>query len=664
MKVPLLPLSPLLLVAAMSAATPAEIPVTTLFKQPAVAQVTYSPDGRHIACLQPYKHRLNLVVADTATLKPVLVTGWDRQDVAGYAWVNNDRLVFIMDNDGDEGYGLFAVNRDGGQPSVLIPTVEDQLKAGGFNPRAIGILGRVPRDPRHIVATCRESGSGSENPHSEVVLVDLLTGSRRTVAAGLNDVAQWMIDRSAAVRIAVRNKAGRTTVLYRPNADAPWEPLVAFDENEPGWWPIGFDGDDRTLFVRSTLGRKTAAVCRYDTTTKQMLDTVVADDVYDIDASLIYSEDQHKVLGLTYQTDKPHVHWLDPKFAQYQQAVDRAMPHTFNRLIELSGDGRNLLIHAQSDREPGVYYLLDLQQKKIREFAVVQPDIDPAAMAPMRAVEFRARDGMLLHGYLTLPVGSSGKTLPLIIYPHGGPYGIRDEWGFDPEVQLYANRGCAVLQINYRGSGGYGAEFERAGYRQWGLRMQDDLSDGVKWAVGQGIADPARVAISGASYGGYATMAGLTFTPELYCAGVNYVGVTDMIELVSQPINNADHRRWLATRIGTAEHDRRRLLDISPVRFADRVRAPVLMGYGYNDPRVPIEQGSSMAAALKKAGKPHEIIYEKNEGHGFRKEENRIAWYRAVDAFLKENVVNPRHAAAREDGAKGSEMRENEGGGK
>lgn len=645
------------------ATTPGEIPVETLFKQPAVAQVSYSPDGRHIACLQPYKRRLNIVVADTATLKPVLVTGFEDQDVAGFSWANNERLVFSMDTDGDEGFGLFAVNRDGTQPTVLVPTVADQLKAGSHNPRSFSILGRVPGDSRHIVATCHDSGSSTQLGNSEVVLVDLLNGSRRTIASGIDKVRAWLVDRAAVVRIAITENAGRVTVLHRASASAKWEPLISFDEDEPGWLPLGFDGDNRTLFVTSTLGRKTTAVCRFDTATKQMGDAVVSDEVYDtfdfagqLDATMIYSESHHKVLGFVYQAAKPRVHWLDSKFALYQQVVDRSMPQTFNRLLELSGDGQHLLIYARSDREPGVYYLLDLERKKIREFAVVRPDIDPAAMAPMRPIEFRARDGRRIHGYLTLPVGGADRKNALIVHPHGGPYGIRDEWGYNPEVQFYASRGCAVLQINFRGSGGYGFEFERAGYHQWGLQMQDDLSDGVRWAIEQGFADPARVAICGASYGGYATMAGLTFTPELYCAGVNYVGVTDLLLLAERYDENNDMRRWFAVHIGTVGSDQQRLLDTSPVRFADRVRVPVLMGYGYNDPRVPIEHGSSMAAAMKKAGKAAEIIYEKKEGHGFRKEENRIDWYRAVDAFLKTNVVAPQRFVVREGELKVIEM--------
>jgi dipeptidyl aminopeptidase/acylaminoacyl peptidase len=255
-------------------------------------------------------------------------------------------------------------------------------------------------------------------------------------------------------------------------------------------------------------------------------------------------------------------------------------------------------------------------------------------------VTFPARDGLTIHGYLTLPRGRPATNLPLILHPHGGPFGIRDEWSYNDEVQFYANRGFAVLQVNYRGSGGYGRAYEAAGFKKWGLEMQDDLSDGVKWCIAQGIADPARVVISGASYGGYATMAGLTLTPELYCAGINYVGVTD-IELLIPREAPPDRMYWRNTRLGKLSDpaDKKRLYDTSPVHFADRITVPLLMAYGKNDPRVHIDHGFDMERALKKAGKSYEMIIEADEGHGFRKEESRIAFFETVDVFLKKNVL-------------------------
>jgi dipeptidyl aminopeptidase/acylaminoacyl peptidase len=342
---------------------------------------------------------------------------------------------------------------------------------------------------------------------------------------------------------------------------------------------------------------------------------------------------------VAYAADRTRFHWLDEDMKQIHAKLEASLPDTVHRPRQFAEDGSKIIFFSSSDRDPGVFYLYERARQKVSELAVTKPAIEPDKMARMQPIEFSARDGLVLHGYLTLPLGRAARNLPLILHPHGGPFGLRDEWAYRDEVQFYANRGYAILQVNYRGSGGYGRQFEQAGFKRWGREMQDDLSDGVKWAIGQGIADPARVVISGASYGGYATMAGLAFTPELYCAGINYVGVTN-IELLIPKEMPPDRRYWRDTRLGklTDAADRKRIYETSPVHFADRIQAPLLMAYGKNDPRVHIDHGFDMERALKKAGKNFEMIIEEEEGHGFRLEERSIAFYTRVDAFLKAQV--------------------------
>jgi dipeptidyl aminopeptidase/acylaminoacyl peptidase len=611
-----------------------ELPVETFFKKPNIAQVTFSPDGKRIACLVPYERRLNLAVIDLEKKTKNLLTNFKDNDVGSLLWANDERLIFTKTSDGIPGATVYAVNRDGKEGVLLAGGAAEAGTEQLANPQFRGLLARLPNDPKNILVL--GSLSGAQGP--DVCLMNLKTGKMTLEVSNPGWVRRWILDRNRVVRVGVAVQGSTITVLLRDPVKGTFTPIHSHQEGAAGWNPLSFDGDD-TLFVASNVGRDTTAVFRYDTATRTLGERVHGDPVYDVEG-VIWDEAKKKIVAIPVNADRPRFHWLDPESEALQQRIDKSLPDTFNRLLHASPDGSRRLISATSDRDPGVYYLFDSSTKKIEELAVLKPGIDPDQMAPMKPITLPARDGLTLHGYLTLPVGREPKKLPLVIHPHGGPYGIRDSWGFNPEVQFYANRGYAVLQINFRGSGGYGGKFERAGWKKWGLEMQDDLSDGVQWAIAQGIADPTRVVISGASYGGYATMAGLAFTPELYCAGINYLGRVNIADKIGDQ-ENKDSRYWFATRFGDLDNaaDRKRLHDTSPVYFAERIVAPVLMAYGKNDTQVRIDQGYGMEAALKKAGKTFEMIVEEKEGHGFRKEELSIAFYTRVDAFLKKYVT-------------------------
>lgn len=623
-------------VQAMFAAPPPELPVETFFQKANMASLTFSPDGKRIACLVPYERRMNLAVVDLEKKTKNLLTNFKDNDVGGILWANNDRVIYTKDSDGQEWASVYAVNVDGSNRALLASGAEQQGTTRQANQQFRGLLARLPKDPKNFLVLGKLSGAEG----ADVCTMNVQTGKMTLEVANPGWVRGWVLDRERRVRIGVAQDRQTITVLLRDEKGG-WETLQKRHVDEPGWSPIAFDGDNRTLFVASSVGRKTHAIYRYDTQTRTLGEMVFGDDTYDV-TDVVYDESREKVIGVSYQADRQRFHWIDSETEALQKRIDASLPDTVNVQRHASPDGSRRLIFSSSDRDPGVFYLVSQATKKIEELAVVKPGIDPEKMAPMQPVTFKARDGLTIHAYLTLPLGREPKKLPLILHPHGGPYGIRDHWGFIPEVQFYANRGYAVLQVDYRGSGGYGNHFEKIGWKKWGLEMQNDLTDAVKWAIAQGIADPDRVVISGASYGGYATMAGLTFTPELYCAGINYVGVVDIDELIPRAEMASNERAyWYATRIGDIgkAEDRKRLHDTSPVHFADRIRVPLLMAYGKNDPRVRLSQGLDMEAALKKAGKTYEMILEKDEGHGFHKEELSIAFFTRVDAFLKKYVV-------------------------
>ncbi|MFO1447981.1 MAG: S9 family peptidase [Opitutaceae bacterium] len=607
----------------VAAAPVKELPVETFFKKATLSGLRFSPNGKYVLCVVPYERRQNLAVIDLEKGTKNLLSNFKDRQVDSPRWAGNDRILFLVDDQGKEEFSLYAVNRDGKDPSNLVPG------------RPVNFLPGFPGDSKSLLVMAAMTHAD----WWDVAPISLTTGKLSPpVAKAPGDVQSYLLDSKNVVRIAVIRDGEQLIVLHRFANKEPWKQIASRHIDGEGWDPIRFDGDDRTLFVASDIGRKTKAVYRYDTQTGEMGELVHGDDTYDVE-NVVYDGSKKKVVAVSYNADRERFVWLDPELKKIHARMELSLPGVVHRPLQFSDDGSRIIFQSYGDRDPGVYYLFDRTTNKVSEIAVVKPEVNPEEMAATQAVSYHARDQFLVHAYLTLPVGVEPKKLPLVIHPHGGPYGIRDDWLFNAEVQFYANRGFAVLQINYRGSGGYGRAYEQAGFKKWGLEMQNDLSDGIAWAVAQGIADPDRVVISGASYGGYATMAGLTYTPELYVAGINYVGVTNILDLMPKTATE-ERNYWMRTRLGDLSNfdDRKRIHDTSPVHFADRVRVPLLMAYGKNDPRVKISHAYDIERALKKNDKPYELIVQDDEGHGFRNEENSIAFYSRVDAFLKKYV--------------------------
>ncbi len=611
------------IVTSFAAPPPPVLPVETLFQTPTLSNLEFSPDGTKILCLVPHEGRQNLAVIDLRKGAKNLLSGFKDKDALGPFWASNDRILFAVDDNGKERYDIYAVNPDGTN-NVVLP----------FD-RSVRLVRRLPDDPKNFLVYA----GITYRDWWDVALMNLRTGSLSApIARAPGNVDYYVIDHANVVRFAVVEDQQIRRVLYRDANKMEWKELASHHTDSEGWEPIAFDGDNRTVYVRSDIGRKTLAIYRFDTSTKTMSEMVFGDDTYDVNR-VIYDESKKKIVGLQYDADRRRFHWLDPEMKAIHARMEQSLPDTVHAPMQFSEDGSKIIFYSYSDRDPGVFYLYDRKRQQVSELAVILPKIDPTQMAPTKPITYQARDGLTLHGYLTLPVGRDPKNLPLIIHPHGGPYGPRDSWGYNPEVQFYANRGFAVLQVNFRGSGGFGRAFEAAGFKKWGLEMQDDLTDGVKWAVAQGLADPGRVVISGASYGGYAAMAGLVFTPELYCAGINYVGVVDINGVIPKAVA-PDRMYWMNTRLGDVNNaaDRKRIHDTSPVHFVDRIRVPLLMAYGRNDPRVKVDQAYDIESAMKKTGKPFEFVIENNEGHGFHTEEKRVAFYKKIDRFLSTAV--------------------------
>jgi len=632
----------LLLMGATLAISAEELPVEYFFKNYEFSQVTLSPDGKHLAAIAPVGNSRNLVVVNRATMKPLAVTSLTKRDVSSYQWASNERLLFYVEEDGNESLALNAVNIDGSKPRVLTKA----SRGIQLIPRYTRMVDRLKEDDRHVLVLSNDRRA----QFPDLYRMDIYNGRKKRLTSNPGDITAWGMDWNHQVRVATRQKVAKDRsdvtmeLIYRETGDAPWKVLATSRLGEEGTGYAGFTADNKALYIVSNVGRDRMAVYRLDPATGNK-ELVFGHDQVDVGGPG-FSPKDHRALAIPYVTDKPRLHYLDKKFGDIQKALDKVLPDTINRITSMTDDEKTAVVLASSDKTPGTYYLLETEPKlKLTFLAQIADRIKPEQMTDMTPISYKARDGLLIHGYLTRPRGSEGKKLPLIVHPHGGPYGPRDIWGWNPEVQFLANRGYAVLQMNFRGSGGYGNKFQVGAWKQWGLQMQDDITDGVKWAIEQGIADPERVCIYGASYGGYATMAGLTMTPDLYKCGINYVGVVDLMMLEEWDTNKRHDESgavsaWFHKAVGNPDDpaDRARMEKTSPINLLDRLDDPLFVVHGRRDPRVEIKQAEVLMDKLDDLGKPYIKLIKKKEGHGFRREENRLELYRMMDSFLKKHL--------------------------
>lgn len=632
----------LVLIAPVFGEAPAtRLPLETFFAEADIRALQLAPDGKHVAFLTTLGWgKVGIALMDLTTGKVEPLVSAKDENIKTFFWKGSDYVVYAGDIGGDESYAwrsvAIAEPKPGKKRNVV--ALSEALNQRQDFAAFIGILDTLKFDPTHLLVSGRSSpGSWGGG----VYLLDVRDGRKTPtknseVPVGYRggDLGVWA-DNRGEMRLFRMVEGKRVIFKVRPEGAANYKTAKEFATELDAWDPLLFAPDDETFYLISTEQDPHGALHTFNIRTQKLSDPLFVAPEGSITGPIL-SWDHTRLLGVTYLADKPSRKYFDEARARLQQFIDGKLPDTINDITGTSQDEKIILIHAWSDREPGTYYVLDLNRKTMGSVGKAMRGIDPAKMRPMEPIKFTARDGLVIHGYLTRPAVPAGQKVPLIINPHGGPYGVRDDWGFNPEVQFLANRGYAVLQVNYRGSGGYGNDFLRAGWHEWGGKMQNDLSDAVKWAIDEGIADPARVAIYGASYGGYATLAGLVFTPELYCCGANYVGPSDL-GILAQGANEGDsasenfYGDWMGD-------DKEYLRTHSPLNFVDRIRVPLFNAYGYNDPRVDIRHWTKLEAKLKQYHKNYEILIENNEGHGFYNESNRLAFYRRLEAFFEKNL--------------------------
>jgi len=619
-------------------APPPRIDMRDLFKNPEKASFQISPDGQYISYRAPWKNRMNIFVRKMGDSTATQVTHDTIRDVGSYFW-KGDRIVYTRDINGDENYIVFSASIDGNDVKALTPL--ESVRAA-----TLDRLHNIPGMETKILIQMNQRNPQVFDPY----LCDIATGELKSLYDNSKDNFEgWITDHAGVVRMAIKTDGTDQVVYYRATEKAPFTEYMRTSFKD-SWYPLMFTFDNANLIVAHNLnGRDKMAVVEWDLADRKETKLIFENADNDV-SDVSYSRKRQVLTMVTWTGAKEQRHFLD---AETKALYDKLAPKFEGYEYWVYGENDDetmFMVWAGSDRQPGKYFFYDAVNDKLEHVATLRPWINEEHMAEMKPISYKSRDGLTIHGYLTLPKGREAKNLPVVINPHGGPW-ARDQWGFNPEVQLFANRGYAVLQMNFRGSTSYGREFWTKSFKQWGKTMQDDITDGVEWLKSQGIADPDRIAIYGGSYGGYATLAGITFTPDLYACAVDYVGVSNMFTFMNTvPPYWEPFKKMMYEMVGDPKADSLLLREASPVFFVDRIKCPLFIAQGATDPRVNKAESDQVVEALKARGIEVQYMVKENEGHGFRNEENRFEFYEAMDKFLDEHIGSGYKPKATEEG--------------
>jgi dipeptidyl aminopeptidase/acylaminoacyl peptidase len=605
------------------------------FGDPEISGAQISPDGKFISFIKPFNGVRNIWVKDRPEPfeKARPITADTSRPVTAYFWSRDSRyILYTQDKGGDENYRVYAV--DPKAPGTPVPPAKDLTPLEKVRAMIIN----VPKKTPHEILIGLNDRRGDLH---DVYRLNIATGERTLIRRNDQNVAGWVADLEGNLRLGVRiNQAGGTEIL-RVDPDTL---VVIYAVNaEETASPVRFTPDGKKFYMVTNKGEK------LDKTQLELYDLGTAkttlvdkDPLNEVDfGNALFSDITDELLATFYVGDRVRVYPKQKRFAQTWAKLTKALPDGELSITSTTADETLWMVAVSSDVDPGSRYLYDTKTGKAELLYRSRPNLPPQHLAPMKPVKYKARDGITIHAYLTLPQGIPAKNLPTVMVIHGGPW-ARDTWGYDAEAQFLANRGYAVFQPNFRGSAGYGKKYLNAGNKQWGTgSMQHDITDAVQYLIKQGIADPKRVAIYGGSYGGYATLAGLAFTPDLYAAGLSYVGPSNIITLLNSiPPYWAPLKKIFAVRVGDMENpEELKMLEAqSPLNSARNIKAPLLVVQGANDPRVKKAESDQIVVALRDLGRQVEYMVAPDEGHGFAGRDNRMAMYTAMERFFAKHV--------------------------
>ena len=614
----------LLFVSSCSCADSKLIPREVLFGNPVKTSPKISPDGRRMAYLAPVNNVLNVWVKTIGKADDRVVTKDDNRGIRRYFWAeDNKHIMYLQDIGGNENWRLYGVNPETDEIKDLTPYEGVQVR----------ILASDKHFPNELLIEMNK-----DNPKvHDVYHLDLKSTEIKLIAKNPGNIASWLADAELKVRCATAaTPAGGFDLMVRENEQADWEKLLTWDsENSLNSGAVSFTKDGASLYLIDSRNVNTGRLVKMEITTGNM-EVIAEDPRYDVGNVMIHP-DSYEIQAVSFT--KARLEWtlLDESIKDDFRDIAK-LEHGDYVVYDRDNADETWLAGFTKDNGPVTYYAYDRKTKKGTFLFSRTPQLNEYKLARMEPISFTTRDGLTIYGYLTLPLGKGRSNLPMVLNVHGGPW-ARDTWGYDPQAQWFANRGYACLQVNFRGSTGYGKDFVNAGDKEWGRKMHNDLVDAVDWAIEQRIADPEKVAIYGGSYGGYAALVGATFTPDVFRCAVDIVGPSNLITLIkSIPPYWSTYLATFHKRVGDPETEEEFLKSRSPLFKVDQIRIPILIAQGANDPRVKQAESEQIVEAMKKKGLAYEYILFPDEGHGFAKPENRLKFYEAAEKFLAKHL--------------------------
>jgi len=613
-----------LLVSSSSATEPELIPREVLFGNPVKASPTISPDGKLLAYLAPLDNVLNVWVRTVGAEDDRPVTKDDNRGIRIYFWAQDSKhIMYLQDVGGNENWRLYGVNLETDEIKDFTPFDDVQVR----------ITARSKHYPHELLIAMNK-----ENPRvHHVYHLDLTSGELELVAKNPGNIIGWLTDRNFKVRGAmVARPDGGFNLMIRENEEADWKKLVTWDlEDGLNSGPVSFSKDGRYIYLKDSRGVNAGRLVKMEIATEN-IEVIAEDSQYDISGVMIHP-DTYEVQAVSFYRARNEWIVLDESIKGDFEAIARLDQGDFFVYNRDNADD-TWLVAFTKDNGPVPFYAFDRKRQKGTFLFDHQPDLNNYTLAPMKPISFTSRDGLTIYGYITYPPGKGRANLPMVLNVHGGPW-ARDGWGYHPEAQWLANRGYVCLQVNFRGSTGYGKEFLNAGNKEWGGKMHHDPVDAVNWAVEEGIADPKKVAIFGWSYGGYAALVGATFTPNLFCCAVGGVGISNLITWIKTvPPYWTTLLATLHKRVGNPDTEEEFLRSRSPLFKVNQIKIPILIAQGANDPQVKQAESEQIVEAMKKKGIEYEYMLFPDEGHGFAKPENRLKFYAAAEKFLAKHL--------------------------